>query len=37
MTQPRHFIDLWKLDGPTLRALLDDAKARKAARAGWPK
>src|SRR6478736_9093786 len=37
MTQPRHFIDLWKLDGPTLRALLEDAKARKAARVGWGK
>jgi ornithine carbamoyltransferase len=34
---PRHFIDLWKFDGPTLRAILEDAKARKAARAGWPK
>jgi ornithine carbamoyltransferase len=33
---PRHFIDLWRLDGPTLRGLIDDAKARKAARAGWP-
>jgi ornithine carbamoyltransferase len=30
---PRHFIDLWRLDGPTLRAILEDAKARKAARA----
>jgi ornithine carbamoyltransferase len=36
MTQPRHFIDLWKLDGATLRLLLDDAHARKAARKGWP-
>jgi ornithine carbamoyltransferase len=36
MTQPRHFIDLWKLDGPTLRLLLEDAKARKTARKGWP-
>lgn len=35
MTQPRHFIDLWKLDGATLRLLLDDAHARKAARKGW--
>jgi ornithine carbamoyltransferase len=35
MTTPRHFIDLWKLDGATLRAILEDAKARKAARAGW--
>jgi ornithine carbamoyltransferase len=37
MTEPRHFIDLWKLDGPTLRVMLEDAKARKAARAGWGK
>jgi len=36
MTQPRHFIDLWKLDGATLRLLLDDAHARKTARKGWP-
>ena len=36
MSQPRHFIDLWKLDGATLRLLLDDAHARKAARKGWP-
>ena len=36
-TQTRHFIDLWRFDRPTLRAILDDAKARKAARAGWPK
>ena len=34
---PRHFIDLWKLDGGDLRAILEDAKARKAARLGWPK
>jgi ornithine carbamoyltransferase len=33
---PRHFIDLWRFDGPTLRAILEDAKARKAARKGWP-
>jgi ornithine carbamoyltransferase len=32
----RHFLDLWKLDGATLRALLDEAARRKAARAGWP-
>ncbi|CAN7428554.1 ornithine carbamoyltransferase [Phenylobacterium sp. LjRoot225] len=37
MTQPRHFIDLWKLEGSDLRAILEDAKARKAARLGWPK
>jgi ornithine carbamoyltransferase len=34
---PRHFLDLWKLEGSDLRAILEDAKARKAARAGWPK
>ena len=33
----RHFLDLWRLDGATIRALLDDAARRKAARAGWPK
>ena len=33
----RHFVDLFKLDAPTLRAILDDAHARKAARTGWPK
>ncbi len=36
MTAPRHFIDLWKLDAASLRAILDDAHARKAARKGWP-
>jgi ornithine carbamoyltransferase len=36
-SQPRHFIDLWRLDTATLRHLIDDAKARKAARAGWSK
>jgi ornithine carbamoyltransferase len=33
----RHFLDLWRLEGATLRALLDEAARRKAARAGWPK
>ena len=33
---PRHFLDLWRLDAATLRAILDDASRRKAARAGWP-
>jgi len=33
----RHFLDLWRLDAATLRALLDEAGRRKAARAGWPK
>ena len=37
MSQPRHFIDLWKLEAVDLRAILEDAKARKAARPGWPK
>jgi ornithine carbamoyltransferase len=35
--QPRHFIDLWEIEPAAIRAMLDDAKARKAARAGWPK
>ena len=34
---PRHFVDLWKLEATDLRAILDDARARKAARLGWPK
>lgn len=33
----RHFLDLWLHDAATLRAMIDDAKARKAARLGWPK
>lgn len=33
----RHFIDLWQLSSADLRAILDDAHARKAARKGWPK
>jgi ornithine carbamoyltransferase len=38
MSRPvRHFLDIWKLDGTELRIILEDAKARKAARAGWPK
>ena len=37
MTQVRHFLDLWRLEASDLRAILDDAKARKAARLGWPK
>jgi ornithine carbamoyltransferase len=32
----RHFLDIWRLDGATLRAIVEDAKARKAARKGWP-
>jgi ornithine carbamoyltransferase len=34
---PRHFLDLYKLDGADLRNILDEALRRKAARAGWPK
>ena len=38
MNQPvRHFLDLWKLEGSDLRAILEDAKRRKTARLGWPK
>jgi ornithine carbamoyltransferase len=37
ITPPRHFIDLWKIDAATLRGLIDDGRARKAARTGWPK
>lgn len=33
---PRHFLDLWKLEGSDLRAILNDAHTRKAARKGWP-
>ncbi len=33
---PRHFLDLWRLEAHTLRAILEDARARKAARKGWP-
>ncbi len=32
-----HFIDLWRIEASDLRAILDEAKRRKAARAGWPK
>ncbi|WP_340646152.1 ornithine carbamoyltransferase [Phenylobacterium sp.] len=35
MTQVRHFLDLWRLPPADLRAILADAKARKAARKGW--
>jgi len=30
--EPRHFLDLWRLDGATIRALLDEGHRRKAAR-----
>jgi ornithine carbamoyltransferase len=33
----RHFLDIADVEGADLRAMLDDAKARKAARRGWPK
>ena len=33
----RHFLDLWQLEAGELRAILDEAHAMKAARAGWPK
>jgi ornithine carbamoyltransferase len=36
MTAPRHFLDIWSLEAADLRTILDDAKARKAARRGWP-
>ncbi|HWE98292.1 MAG TPA: ornithine carbamoyltransferase [Caulobacteraceae bacterium] len=36
MTAPRHFLDLHEVDAATLRTILEDAKARKAARRGWP-
>jgi ornithine carbamoyltransferase len=36
MNAPRHFLDLWRLDAEVLRAILEDAKTRKAARRGWP-
>lgn len=31
----RHFLDIWRLDSASLRAILDDAHKRKAARRGW--
>ena len=33
----RHFLDLHRLEAEGLRAILDDAHARKAARKGWPR
>ncbi|HRD27521.1 MAG TPA: ornithine carbamoyltransferase [Caulobacter sp.] len=35
MSSPRHFLDIWKLEAHDLRVILDDARARKAARRGW--
>jgi ornithine carbamoyltransferase len=37
VSEPRHFVDLWRLDAATLLTILGDAHRRKAARAGWPK
>ena len=33
----KHFLDIWQVETNDLRAILDDAKATKLARAGWPK
>ena len=33
----RHFLDIHRLEAADLRAILDNAHARKAARQGWPK
>jgi ornithine carbamoyltransferase len=37
VSEPRHFVDLWRLDAATLLTILGDAHRRKAARAGWTK
>ena len=37
MSDPRHFLDLWRLEPATLRAILDEARRRKDARVGWTK
>jgi len=37
MSSPRHFLDIWRLDTPTLRLILDEAARRKALRRGWPR
>jgi len=37
MTSPRHFLDIWRLDAPTLRAILNEAVRRKVLRQGWPR
>ncbi len=34
MNRPRHFLDIWRMDGASLRSILEDAKFRKARRAG---
>ena len=36
-TAPRHFLDIAPLSKAAVRAILDEAHQRKAARAGWPK
>ena len=33
----KHFLDIWQIEPEVLRTILDDAKATKLARAGWPK
>ena len=33
----KHFLDIWQVETKDLRAILDDAKVTKLARAGWPK
>jgi ornithine carbamoyltransferase len=33
----RHFLDLWRLTAEDLRGIVDDARRRKVARAGWPR
>jgi ornithine carbamoyltransferase len=37
VTAARHFLDISALSKDELRAILDEARARKAARLGWPK
>ncbi len=37
MLTPRHFLDIAALSSDELRAILDEAHARKALRVGWPK
>jgi ornithine carbamoyltransferase len=37
MSNPRHFLDISALSKEELRAILDEAHARKAQRIGWPK
>ncbi|HVK81239.1 MAG TPA: ornithine carbamoyltransferase, partial [Verrucomicrobiae bacterium] len=37
MSEVRHFLDISSLSKDELRAIVDEAHARKAARLGWPK